>query len=235
MTPTAAMIFAAGYGTRMAPLTDTMPKALVAVNGRPLIDYALALTDQAGIKNRVVNTHHFADQMQAHLENVPNVSISYEKTAPLETGGGLKYAQPLLGEGPVFTLNSDAVWTGRNPLTSLSKSWRPTNMHALLLLVSADTIDGYQGNGDFSMDAQYRLSRDVAPGAKRYVFTGAQIIDISSLDGISKSVFSLNDVWNTMIAQGRLFGSIHTGGWVDVGTPAGIARAEELLARQHDV
>ena len=233
--PRAAMIFAAGFGTRMAPLTDNQPKALVKVNGRALIDHALELTEKAGITNRVVNTHHFADQIAAHLADVPNLSLSVEQPHPFETGGGLRAAMPLLGRGPVFTLNPDAIWTGGNPLTELATNWQPGEMGALLMLIAAKNIAGYDGPGDFCMEASGKLSRNTSQAGQIFVYSGAQILHTEPLTAIPESVFSLNVLWDRLIEKGRLFGCVHTGGWVDVGTPAGIKRAQDMLSRDKHV
>jgi len=218
------MIFAAGFGTRMGALTANRPKPLIEVAGRPLIDHALGLARAAGIARVVVNTHYLADQLATHLEGRPGVSVSHEPDRILDTGGGLRAALPLLGGGPVFTLNSDAVWTGPNPLRQLAESWDPGRMDGLLLLVDADRARGYRGVGDFSLDPEGRLSRG-GPG----VYTGAQILTTALLAEVAEPAFSLNTIWTRMIAEHRLFGLRHAGGWCDVGHPDGIAAAEAML------
>lgn len=222
--PDAVMLFAAGFGTRMGALTKDRPKALIPVGGRPLLDHALALTDRAGLRPRVVNTHYLGHQIAEHLAGL-DVALSPEEPDILETGGGLRAALPLLGPGPVFTLNTDAVWTGPNPLTALLKHWKPDQMKALLLLVPADRALGHSGGGDFSLDPDGRITR-----GSGYVYTGAQIIDPTGLSLIPQRAFSLNKLWDRMGADGTLFGLVHTGGWCDVGNPEGIAAAEEMLA-----
>lgn len=224
--PEALMIHAAGFGTRMGALTAGRPKPLIPVAGRALIDHALAVADSAGIGRIVINLHYLADQLRAHLATRPDIRLSPE--APiLETGGGLKQALPLLGPGPVFTLNSDAVWTGANALAQLGAAWDPARMEALLLLVPRDRATGHTGAGDFSMAVDGRLSR-----GGDLVYTGAQIIAPARLDAIADSVFSLNRAWDLMQADGGLFGLIHTGGWCDVGRPEAIALAEAVLAAE---
>jgi MurNAc alpha-1-phosphate uridylyltransferase len=230
MTPTAVMIFAAGLGTRMGALTRDRPKPLIAVAGRPLLDHALALARAAGVPRIVVNTHAHAQQVADHLARVaPEARISHEPDL-LETGGGLKRALPLLGTGPVFTLNADMVWTGPNPLATLAAAWRP-GMGALLALVPRERATGHGGPGDFFRDPAGLLARRGSAAAAPYVFAGAEIIDPAVLAPFDAPVFSLNAVWDRLLAEGRLFGVVHTGGWVDVGRPEGIALAEAELAR----
>jgi MurNAc alpha-1-phosphate uridylyltransferase len=225
MRPFPLMLFAAGLGTRMGALTADRPKPLIPVAGKPLIDHALALADAAGITRRVVNLHYRGDQIAAHLP--PDFALSWERDTILETGGGLRAALPLLGEGPVLTLNSDAVWTGANPLTELMDIWDDARMDALLLLLPVAQALGHSGTGDFLIDSDNRISR--ARGATGAVYLGAQIIRTGLLAEIPEKVFSLNVLWDMMIARGRAFGLIHQGGWCDVGRPEGILTAEALL------
>jgi MurNAc alpha-1-phosphate uridylyltransferase len=225
MIPHAVMIFAAGLGTRMGALTRDRPKPLLEVAGRPLIDHALALARDAGVRRIVVNTHAHAGQMQAHLARVaPEAVVSHEPER-LETGGGLKRALPLLGPGLVFTLNADMVWRGPNPLTALAAGWRAGD-GALLALVPRAAAVGHDGPGDFFAAHDGRLSRRGDAAAADHVYAGAQIIDIAALDGFADGVFSLNRVWDALLAEGRLRGLVYQGGWVDVGRPDGIALAE---------
>lgn len=232
MRPLPLMLFAAGLGTRMGGLTATQPKPLIKVAGKPLIDHALDLASAAGVTQTVVNLHYLGDQLAAHLSR-RNVALSWERARILETGGGLKAALPLLGGGPVLTLNSDAVWTGQNPLSQLLTHWDATRMDALLLLAPADRALGHSGKGDFLLDETGRIAR--AGGAAAPVYLGAQILRTEMLADISDEVFSLNLLWDRMIANRRAFGLIHQGGWCDVGRPEGIALAESLLTGALDV
>lgn len=222
MTPEAIMIFAAGLGTRMGALTRDRPKPLIAVAGRPLIDHALALTRPFALR-RVVNLHYRAAMLRDHLAGT-GVLLSDESDGLLDTGGGLRAALPLLATDPVFTLNSDAVWTGPNPLSTLAAAWDGDRMEALLLLLRPDTATGHTGPGDFAMAADGRLVR--APGL---VYSGAQILKTGGLAAIPDRAFSLNRLWDGMIARGALFGVAHQGGWCDVGRPESIPLAEALL------
>ena len=218
--PDAVMLFAAGFGTRMGALTAATPKPLLHVADRPLIDHALDLTHGLHV---VANTHYLPDQLEAHLAP-KGVTLSHEPRI-LETGGGLRAALPLLGDGPVFTLNSDAIWTGANPLTALAQAWDPDRMDALLMLIPRESARGHTGKGDFLPDTQGRLSR--GPGL---IYSGAQIVKTDLLHEVEDDVFSLNILWDRMMDAGRLYGIAHTGAWCDVGRPEGIAVAEAMLA-----
>jgi MurNAc alpha-1-phosphate uridylyltransferase len=228
--PDAAMIFAAGLGTRMGALTRDRPKPLLPVAGQTLLDHALALVRDAGVSRVVVNTHAHAGQVADHLARVaPEAAVSHEPDR-LETGGGLRRALPLLGANPVITLNADMVWTGPNPLVALAAAWKP-GTGALLSVVPRDAATGHAGPGDFFLAPDGRLFRRGSAETAPYVYAGAEIIDTATLDGFDDAVLSLNPVWDALIAQGRLFGVVHEGGWVDVGRPEGIALAEAVLAR----
>jgi MurNAc alpha-1-phosphate uridylyltransferase len=228
--PDAAMIFAAGLGTRMGALTRDRPKPLLPVAGQTLLDHALALVRDAGVSRVVVNTHAHAGQVADHLARVaPEAAVSHEPDR-LEAGGGLRRALPLLGANPVITLNADMVWTGPNPLVALAAAWRP-GTGALLSVVPRHAATGHAGPGDFFLAPDGRLFRRGSAETAPYVYAGAEIIDTAALDGFDDAVFSLNPVWDALIAEGRLFGVVHGGGWVDVGRPEGIALAEAVLAR----
>lgn len=220
--PDAVMLFAAGFGTRMGALTADRPKPLIPVAGQALLDHALALTE--GLPTRVVNAHYRADQLAAHLKG-SGVALSLETPVILDTGGGLRQALPLLGRGPVYTLNTDAVWAGPNVLDLLGAQWQPERMDALLACVPLDRAIGRQGKGDFSQDTEGRLRRD-----GDLVYTGAQILKTEGLHDIPETAFSLNRLWNRMAGAGRLYGTVWPGRWCDVGHPDGIALAEGMLA-----
>lgn len=227
-TPESVMLFAAGFGTRMGALTADRPKPLINVAGKALIDHALDLTTPLMPLRRVVNLHYRAEQLDAYLADTDVTTIT-ETPKILETGGGLRNALPVLGAGPVFTMNTDAVWNGPNPLEILKAAWRPNDMDALVILIDPDHAFGTKSAGDFAMDAQGRLTR--GPGA---IYGGVQIIRTEGLSKIDETVFSLNLLWDDMIARGRLCGVRYPGFWCDVGHPAGITLAEEML-NQTDV
>lgn len=224
MRPDALMLFAAGKGTRMAPLTDHTPKPLIAVAGRPLLDHALDLARAGGARRIVVNIHHLGDQIATHLEGAADVTISDEAGALLETGGGLRKALPLLPSGPVLTLNPDCVWTGPNPIAALRGAWDGARMDALLMLVPLARAGARLGGGDFTLGSDNRLTRN-----GDFVYAGASILNTARLAEVAEDVFSLNRVWDRILADGRAFGLIHPGGWCDVGRPEAIALAESLL------
>ncbi|MFT4014505.1 MAG: nucleotidyltransferase family protein [Paracoccus sp. (in: a-proteobacteria)] len=215
------MIFAAGKGTRMAPLTDVTPKPLIAVAGRALLDRALDLGRAAGVGRVVVNIHHLGGKIRDHIGD--GAAISDESDLLLETGGGLRKALPLLGAGPVITMNPDVIWTGPNPVAALLDAWRE-DMEALLMLVPVARTHGRQGGGDFRLDAGNRLIRQ-----GDLVYGGVQIIRPDLLDRIPEQVFSLNRLWDLLIARGTAHGLIHSGEWCDVGRPDCIPLAEALL------
>lgn len=214
------LIFGAGFGTRMTPLTDHLPKPLVPVAGRPLVDHALELAK--GLTPHV-NLHYRAAQLQAHL---PQTVVTHlEQPEILDTGGGLKNALPDMEGDAVFTLNSDTVWAGPNPLEALISAWRP-DMDALLLLIPMPQTVGYTRAGNFAIDPSGRLTRDDSG----QVYSGAQIIKRSAVEDWPDDAFSLNAIWDQLLERETAFGTSYTGHWADVGTPDGIALAEAMLA-----
>lgn len=223
--PRAVMLFAAGFGTRMGDLTRDRPKPLIRVGGRALFDHALDLAEEIRPERIVANAHYRADMLAAHLDG-QGVTLSVETPEILDTGGGLRAALPHLGDGPVFTLNTDAIWAGPNPLRLLREAWRPDEMDALLICLPPDRALGHAGAGDFTTDEQGRIAR--GPGL---IYGGAQIIRTDALAGIDETAFSLNRLWDRMIAGRRAFALTYPGHWCDVGRPEGIALAETLLER----
>jgi N-acetyl-alpha-D-muramate 1-phosphate uridylyltransferase len=227
MTPGAVMIFGAGLGTRMGSLTRDRPKPLITAGGKALIDHALDLTRPVAPDRIVINLHYRAEQMRSHLAG-RGVLFSDETDLLRETGGGLRHALPFLGHDPVYTLNSDAVWTGQNPLIALGRAWGGPETEALVHLVRREDATGFVGAGDFHLDASGRVRRGTG-----YVYTGAQIMRTEGLMDFEEPVFSLNRLWDRMMARGGLFGVVHDGGWCDVGRPESLPLAEALLARGH--
>lgn len=217
------MLFAAGFGTRMGALTANRPKPLIEVGGRALIDHALDLVTEYGPPRTVVNLHYLADRITAHLAG-RDILFAHEAPEILETGGGLRAAQPLLGPGAVFTMNTDAVWRGPNPLCHLSAQWRPDKMDALLLCVPPERAVGHAGPGDFRIAPDGRAAR--GPGL---IYSGVQILNADLLQEIDATAFSLNVVWDRMLRAGRVSAAAYPGRWCDVGRPEGIAQAEAML------
>ena len=229
MQPDTAMFFAAGLGTRMRPLTETRPKPLITVGQATLLDHALDLGAKAGLRRMVVNTHYLGQMVRSHVAG-RGVLVSDEADQLLDTGGGLKAALPLVGDGPVFTMNTDAIWRGPNPFAALSAAWDPDRMGALLLLVPPDSALGHTGAGDFEVAGDGRLRR--GPGL---IYTGAQILHGGLAADVPEKVFSLNLIWSALAEEGRLFGLPYAGAWCDVGQPQSIALAETLLDQDANV
>lgn len=218
------MLFAAGFGTRMGALTKTTPKPLIKVGGKALLQHALDLTEFLSIETKVVNTHYHGDQVRSYLDGT-DVLISDESEKILETGGGLRNALPLLGNDPVYTLNTDAVWKGPNPLQKLKTAWNPATMDALLLCLPISSCVGYQGVGDFSIEKSGRLKR-----GGPWVYSGAQILTTDRLHDIENDAFSLNIIWDKIARDGRIYGLPYSGKWCDVGHPEGLELAEKMMA-----
>ncbi len=233
-TPQAAMVLAAGFGQRMRPLTDNMPKPLVKVAGRALIDHVLDRLADAGVARAVVNVHYLAEQIERHVaaRTAPRVTISDERGVLLDTGGGVVKALPLLGDVPFFHINSDTIWIdGVKPnLTRLADSFDAATMDALLLLAPGAGSIGYAGRGDFLMAADGRLrarpERDIAP----FVYAGAAILSPRLFDDAPQGAFSLTKLFTRAIEAGRLHGLRMEGLWMHVGTPEAITEAEQAIA-----
>ena len=222
MKPTSAMIFAAGFGTRMGELTNNTPKPMISVGGRPMIEYAINWSINAGLTKIVANTHHLADQLESYLKP-KGVRTSLEAPKILETGGGLKAALPLLGSGPVVTLNSDAMLSGPNPVTFLLDHWQP-HMQALLLLVPKSRALTSRDTADFSLEHR-EISRN-----GDYFYIGIQILNPARLSEIEGASFSLNQYWDLLAKSAPLNGLVYPGTWCDVGDPQGLLMAEKMLA-----
>ena len=231
-TITTGMVLSAGLGLRMRPITDTIPKPLVMVAGRCLLDRALDHYAAAGLARAVVNTHHLADQIAAHVagRTRPQIALSHEPEL-LETGGGVLNALPLLGEAPFFVANSDAMWLdGPVPaLTRLTRAWNGAVMDALLLVSVIPGTLGYEGRGDFYMDGVGRLKRRLERGIAPFLFTGVQILHPRLFASESPGKWSLNRVYDKALTAERLYGLRHDGAWYHVGTPAGLAAVEARL------
>lgn len=224
MMPNSVMIFAAGFGTRMGDLTRDKPKPMINVAGKPLIDHTVTLARAVEPAQIVANVHYKPDSLIQRLKEL-DVAVSHETPEILDTGGGLKRALPLLGDGPVFTQNSDAIWAGPNPLQMLCDAWDPARMDALLICVPLTQTVGRKGVGDFTLGKDGQISR-----GPEVVYGGIQILKTEGLRDILDPVFSLNKLWDRMSANGRLFGLSYPGRWCDVGHPGGIQLAEDLIA-----
>ncbi len=232
-----AMILGAGLGTRMRPLTDMVPKPLVRLGGRALIDHALDRLEEAGIKRVVVNVHYLADQLEAHLKSrkSPQILISDERGKLLDTGGGVVNALPLIGDRPFLIHNADTAWIEGigGSLSRLIAAWDGERMDSLMLLALAATSIGYDGHGDFNMDSSGVLSRRTERQEAPFVFAGVSIAHPRMFKGAPKGAFSLNKVWDRAIAARRLYGSRLDGVWMHVGTPEALLEAEQRLKLEH--
>jgi len=235
--PTRAIIMAAGLGTRMAPLTLERPKPLIPLNGKPLIDHAIDRLVQGGVNFIVVNVHYMADQLIAHLEarqardKRVEIRISDETDAILDTGGGIARALPHFEGEPFFTHNSDSLWVEGmgSALARMKARWDPDSMDALMLLAPCATAIGYDGRGDFEMDAWGVLKRRAEMNLAPFVWTGLQIVHPRLFDDAPKGRFSINLLWDRAMEKGRLFGVRLDGAWIHVGTPRGLEDAEAFL------
>jgi MurNAc alpha-1-phosphate uridylyltransferase len=231
--PRCAMVLAAGIGIRMRPLTDRMPKPLVQVGGRALIDYVLDRLADAGVERAIVNVHHFADQIEGHLDGRqrPHVVISDEREKLLDTGGGIVKSLAELGNGPFFIVNADTIWIeGVRPnLDRLAAAFDPAAMDGLLLLAPTATSIGYEGRGDFALAADGRLRRRGEREIVPFVYAGAGILAPALFDNAPAAPFSLTRLFDRAEAAGRLYGLRLEGLWMHVGTPAAIAEAEAAI------
>lgn len=231
-TPNVAMVFAAGFGARMRPITETTPKPLVSVAGRTLIDRALDEFEQAGVETAIVNVHHLAGQIEAHLASRarPRIVISDERAKLLDQGGGIKKALPLIGDEPFFVCNTDAFWidAARSNVLALAQAFDPEKMDAALLLAPTSGSVGVDWDGDFDVDSQGRIVRREGP--KPYVYAGVGIMKPQLFAGVAEEVFKLAPFFFEAARQGRLYGVVSSGLWLHVGTIAAIAEAERAIA-----
>lgn len=230
--PKTAMVLAAGLGQRMRPLTDNLPKPLVPVRGRPMLDTILDRLEDLGVAKVVVNTFYLGEMIEQHIagRKAPAVVFSREEDL-LETGGGIRKALPLLGEEAFLALNGDVCWLdGHTPaLRRLVAAWDPEKMDALLLLHPTAFALGYEGNGDYVMTPDGRLrrrrEREVAP----FIYAGIQILHPRLFEGTAEGSFSLNELYDKAQEAQRLWGIRHDGEWYHVGTPESLREVEDAL------
>jgi N-acetyl-alpha-D-muramate 1-phosphate uridylyltransferase len=232
--PTWAIVLAAGLGTRMRPYNGEIPKPLVPVGGKALIDYALDRLAEAGVKRVVVNVHHLADALERYLASrqMPQIAISDERGALLGTGGGIAKALPQLGGAPFFLVNSDTLWLdGVKPnVTRLADTFDAPSMDALLLLAPTVGSIGYEGRGDYALLADGRLRRRAEAEVVPFVYAGAAVLAPSLFANVPSGPFPLTLVFDRAEACGRLFGLRLDGVWMHVGTPEAVADADAALA-----
>ena len=233
--PTAAMVLAAGLGTRLRPLTLDRPKALVTVGGRALIDHVLDRLAAAGVTRVVVNVHAHADKLEAHLAGRTDleVAVSDERAALLDTGGGLKAARTLLGDEPILVANIDSIWTEPDgPLVDgLIEAWDGGRMDDLLVLVPLENSLGFDGPGDFFREDDGRLTPRGEAASAPHAYIGLHMINPAIIDAWPASPHGIFGHWMNMAAAGRLHGLVMTGEWMHVGDPAARDAAETRLAR----
>lgn len=230
-----AIALAAGLGLRLRPITLTTPKPLVEVAGKTLLDHALDKLAQAGVQECVVNMHHLAPKIAQHVatRQSPAVALSDESDLLLETGGGIAKALPFFRGEAFFAANADILWTDgagqATALDALAQAWNERTMDALLLLIGRDRAFGYEGAGDFFLEADGRLRRKGASSSAPFVFAGVQILHPRLFDGAPSGPFSLNLLYDKALERGRLTGLVHQGGWYHIGTPEALSAARRLL------
>lgn len=233
--PSTAMVFAAGLGRRMLPLTKTTPKPLIKVGGRSMLDHMLDRFAEAGVRRVVVNVHHLADQIESHLASRQDleVIVSDERDALLDQGGGIAKALPMLGEAPFFVANTDALWIEgpRRNLSRIAETWDPAEMDVLLLVAATATSVGVDWPGDVFMDAAGRLSRRPEREVAPFVYAGVGILKPELFAGRKEKIFPLAPFFWDAAEKGRLYGQRLDGVWLHVGEPHVIAEAERELER----
>jgi N-acetyl-alpha-D-muramate 1-phosphate uridylyltransferase len=232
VAPKTGMVLAAGLGLRMRPITERLPKPLIALGGRALLDHAIDRLEAAGCERVVVNAHYKAAMVEEHLaaRRSPAIVLSREDSL-LETGGGVLKALPLLDDC-FFVVNSDIFWLNGKvaALQRLARAFDPDRHDALLLLQRTATALGYDGAGDFIVDplgrVRRRREREVAP----HLFAGVQLLAKRLFSGCAPGKFSLNPLYDRAIAEERLAAIVHDGEWYHIGTPEGLKLAEARLA-----
>ncbi len=234
---TRALVLAASFGERMRPLTDRLPKPLIRLGDRPLLDHVLDRLAEAGVTDAVVNVHYLADQIEMHLRprKTPRITISDERGALLDTGGAVKKALPLLGQAGFFVHNSNSVWieSGGSTLSRMIEAWRPEVMDSLLLLAPVASSLGYPGRGDFSLSETGEVRRRGRDETVPFVFAGVSINHPRLFANCPDGPFSINRVWDEVLSKGRLATIVHDGTWMHIGTPSALQDAERCLNGLH--
>ena len=237
MTIERAMIMAAGLGTRMRPLTNDRPKPLVQVAGKALIDHDLDRLVAAGVKQAIINLHYKADMLRDHLAKRRDIEIRFsdESGELLGTGGGVARALSMFEGQPFFILNSDSIWVEgvSSALGRMNEFWDGDRMDGLLLMASMVTAMGYEGRGDFVLDAQGHVARPGENALTPFAYPGVQIVHPRLFDGAPAGEFSTNLLWDRAIKAQRLFGTRLDGVWIHVGTPQARDEAEAYLGKLH--
>ncbi len=232
--PKNAMVLAAGLGKRMRPLTDTMPKPLIRIAGKALLDWGLDALADAGVEKAIVNVHYLPDQIVAHVagRKAPAIVISDESAGLLDSAGGIVKALPELGRQPFYVLNADTFWidAGGSNLARLALEWDEARMDILIMLASLESATGHSGSTDFMLAADGRLIR-ANKDPRGLIYAGAAIVHPRVFEAAPDEPHSLNRYFDSTIAAGRLFGTVMQGHWITVGTPDAIAPAESAIVR----
>jgi MurNAc alpha-1-phosphate uridylyltransferase len=233
VTPTKAMVLAAGLGLRMRPLTERMPKPMVPVAGKPLLDHVLDKLADAGVGEAVVNVHYLPDQIIDHVarRSRPRIIVSDERNEVLGTGGAVVKALPLLGDAPFFHLNADTMWIdGARPnLTRMAEAFDPARMDILLLMAPTASSIGYGGSGDYAMLPDGALRKRKENQVVPFVYAGVAIMSPALFAGAPLGEFSLTKMFDRANEQERLFGLRLDGVWMHVGTPDAVKAAEQAV------
>jgi MurNAc alpha-1-phosphate uridylyltransferase len=234
--PDTAMVLCAGRGTRLAPLTDTVPKPLLPIAGTPSLDRILDHLDRAGVANAVVNAHHLGGQIAEHLapRTSPHVTVIHEDEA-LETGGGVRNALSRLGNRPFFVINGDSVWLDglRNALHRFCDTWNDDEMDIQLMLYPFCQVLGWHGYGDYMMDTFGQLTRRQEGRVAPYAYMGVSIVHPRIFDDVPDGAFSMNLLYDRAERQGRLYGALHDGLWYHISTPEDLDRANQRFETGH--
>ncbi|WP_254424251.1 nucleotidyltransferase family protein [Thalassospira marina] len=233
LKPAQAMVLAAGLGKRMRPITDKMPKPLVPVAGKPMLDHVLDRLGDAGFDRVVVNNHYLGEMISDHVANRDfPVVVNSSEVELLETGGGVQNALPMLDDSAILVANADMYWTeGKDPLFErMIEAFDAEHMDALLAIAPVDGAFGYDGAGDFFWQVDGRLKRRGSAVAAPYFFTGVQILNPRLFEGLLPGNFSLNVVYDRALENGRCYGLVHDGRWFHIGTPEALQDAENALA-----
>jgi len=233
--PEKAMVLAAGLGTRMRPITDRLPKPLVKVQGKALLDHCLDTLKYSGIRHAIVNIHHHADQVVDHVSQYKGleIKISDERDQLLDSAGGIVKALPGLGDDPFFVMNADSFWIeGLKPnLVRMAEQWNGSQMDILLLLCDMSAAVGFNTKGDFTMDADGKLQRRDELKVAPFAYAGAALLHPRIFENTPQGPSSINQQFDEAIEKGRLFGLRLEGLWLHVGTPDAISQAEEAIAK----
>lgn len=234
--PRTAMVLAAGRGTRMAPITDCVPKPLIEVGGVPILDRILEKLQSAGVQQVVVNAHHLADRLENHLDGrtEPQVTVVREDRT-LETGGGVRNALSSLGDEPFLVVNGDSVWLDgmRDALHRFVEIWDGDRMDILLMLYPFARVPGWHGFGDYTMDPLGRLARRKEGRVAPYAYMGVSILHPRVFDDAPEGAFSLNMLYDRAEERERLFGALHDGLWYHISTPADLEEANRRFENGH--